>query len=57
MYGTGYVVQTTTSLATGAWTNEPGSGNVTFSGNDVTYTFPSGPVKKFARLKVVDTAP
>ena len=56
VYGTGYVVQTSTTL-TGTWTNEPGSGNVTFSGNDVTYTFPSGPVKKFARLKVMDTAP
>jgi hypothetical protein len=54
VYGTGYVVQTSTSL-TGTWTNEPGSGNVTFSGNDVTYTFPSGPVRKFARLKVMGT--
>ncbi|MCX6876572.1 MAG: DUF6288 domain-containing protein [Verrucomicrobia bacterium] len=56
VYGTGYVVQTTTSLATDTWTNEPGSGNVTFSGNEVIYTFPStGPAKKFARLKVIST--
>jgi hypothetical protein len=55
VYGTGYGVQTATTLATGDWTNEPATGGgVTFSGNQVIYTFPSGgPVKKFARLKVM----
>jgi hypothetical protein len=57
-YGTDYVVQTSTTLATGDWTNEPSpGGGVTLSGNHVIYTFPSGPVKKFARLKVMGTAP
>jgi hypothetical protein len=58
VYGTNYVVQTTTTL-TGEWTNEPAiGGNVTLSGNDVIYTFPSAvPVQKFARLKVMGTVP
>jgi hypothetical protein len=56
VYGTGYVVQTTTTL-TGTWTNEPATGgDVTLSGNDVVYTFPSsGPARKFVRLKVMGT--
>jgi uncharacterized repeat protein (TIGR02543 family) len=51
-----YVVQTSTTLATGDWTDEPETGgDVTVTGTDVTYTFPSvGPVK-FARLKVMGT--
>jgi len=56
-YNTDYVVETTETLAAGSWTtvslgavNEPGKVNI--SGNNVTYTFPAGPVKKFARLKV-----
>ena len=53
VYGTDYVVQTTSTL-TGTWTNEPASGNVVLSGNDVIYTFPS-PIsgRKFCRLKVM----
>ena len=48
-----HVVRTSTSLA-GTWTDEPATGgDVTLSGNNVIYTFPSGPVKKFARLKVI----
>lgn len=50
-YGTDFVVETSTTL-TGAWTVETDPGNVTVSGNNVTYTFPAGPVKNFARLKV-----
>jgi len=53
-YGSDYVVQTSATLATGSWTDEPASGGgVTLSGNDVRYTFPSGPVTKFVRLKVM----
>jgi hypothetical protein len=53
VYGTNYVIQTTSTL-TGTWTDEPASGNVILSGNDVIYTFPS-PItaKKFCRLKVM----
>ena len=52
VYGTDYVVQTSTTL-TGDWTNEPATGGgVTLTGNHVIYTFPSGAVK-FARLKVM----
>ena len=55
VYGTDYVVQSSTTL-TGTWTDEPATGGgVTLSGNDVKYTFPSGPVQKFARLKVMGT--
>jgi len=51
-YGTDFVVETSETL-TGTWTAEASPGNVTITGNDVTYTFPS-PLgsKKFARLKV-----
>jgi len=53
VYGSDYVVQSTTTL-TGTWTDEPATGGgVILSGNSVIYTFPSGPVKKFARLKVM----
>jgi autotransporter-associated beta strand protein len=53
VYGTDYVVQSSTTL-TGAWTDEPATGGgVTLSANNVIYTFPSGMVKKFARLKVM----
>ncbi len=51
-YGTDYVIQTSTTLAAGSWTNETLGGNVVTSGNTVTYTFPAGPVKNFARLVV-----
>jgi S-formylglutathione hydrolase len=53
-YGTSYVIQTSDSL-TGTWDNEPATGgDVTLSGNDVVYTFPSsGPARKFVRLKVM----
>ncbi|MBP7950308.1 MAG: autotransporter-associated beta strand repeat-containing protein [Verrucomicrobiales bacterium] len=51
-YGTHFTVQTSTTLA-GPWTDEPGGGSVTLSGNDLTFTFPAaGPPKKFARLNV-----
>ena len=54
VYGSDYVVQSTTTL-TGTWTDEPATGGgVTLSGNDVIYTFPSsGPARKFVRLKVM----
>ena len=57
-YGPDYVVQTSTTLATGDWTNEPSTGGgVTLSGNNVIYTFPSAGPVKFARLKVMGTVP
>ncbi|MCU0781033.1 MAG: autotransporter-associated beta strand repeat-containing protein [Akkermansiaceae bacterium] len=47
-----YVVETSDTLA-GPWTQEASPGNVTLSGNDVIYTFPSPlGTRKFARLKV-----
>lgn len=52
VYGTDFVVQTSTTLVGGSWTDEATPSPVTISGNNVTYTFPAGPVKKFARLKV-----
>lgn len=51
IYGTDFEVETSETLS-GAWTQETVGGNVTITGNDVKYTFPSGPVKNFARLKV-----
>ncbi|MCX6878319.1 MAG: Ig-like domain-containing protein, partial [Verrucomicrobia bacterium] len=51
-YGTDFVVETSVDL-TGDWAPEALGGNVTITGNDVTYTFPSPlGAKKFARLKV-----
>jgi len=50
-YGTDFRVETTETLATGSWTTETLGGNVTITGNDVTYTFPAGS-KNFARLVV-----
>jgi hypothetical protein len=51
-YGTDFRVETSPTL-TGPWTAESSPGNVTITGNDVKYTFPS-PLgdKNFARLKV-----
>ena len=53
-YGTGYVIQTSDTL-TGTWDDVPATGgDVTVSGNDVIYTFPSsGPARKFVRLTVM----
>jgi autotransporter-associated beta strand protein len=51
-YGNDFVVETSDSLG-GTWTPEASPGNVTISGNNVTYTFPSPlGTKRFARLKV-----
>jgi hypothetical protein len=51
-YGTDFVVETSATL-TGPWTEEASPGNVTITGNDVTYTFPAPlGAKNFARLKV-----
>lgn len=52
VYNTDFTVETSSTLATASWTTEASPGTVTISGNDVTYTFPAGPVKNFARLKV-----
>ena len=52
VYGSDYVVETSTTLAAGSWTPEPSPGNVSVTGNNVTYTFPAGPEKQFARLNV-----
>ena len=52
VYPTDFVVETSETL-TGTWVAEAVGGNVTITGNQVKYTFPS-PLgsKKFARLKV-----
>ena len=49
-YSTDFVVETSSTLA-GTWTTETLGVNVTITGNNVKYTFPSG-TKNFARLKV-----
>ena len=54
-YLTDFVVETSETL-TGTWVTEsvsptPGA-TVTITDDDVKYTFPAGPMKKFARLKV-----
>ncbi len=49
-YGPAFVVETAPALA-GPWTAEAPSGNVTLSGNNVTFTFPAG-TRRFARLTV-----
>ena len=51
-YGTDFIVETSSSLAAESWTTEASPGTVTIIGNEVTYTFPAGPAKNFARLKV-----
>ncbi|MCB1129613.1 MAG: autotransporter-associated beta strand repeat-containing protein [Verrucomicrobiae bacterium] len=51
-YGPDFFVETSTTLAAGSWTTETVGGNVTIDGNNVTYTFPAGPVKNFVRLVV-----
>ncbi len=50
-YGDHFVVETSATLAADSWIPEASPGNVTISGNNVTYTFPAGTVN-FARLKV-----
>ena len=50
-YGSGFRVETSETLD-GAWTTETVGVNVALSGNDVIYTFPAGPAKKFVRLVV-----
>jgi autotransporter-associated beta strand protein len=50
-YGTHFVVETSATLAPDSWIPEASPGNVTISGNNVTYTFPAG-ARNFARLKV-----
>ena len=53
-YGSGFVVETSTTLADGSWiTAVEGTGpdKVEIAGSSVKYTFPTG-AKKFARLKV-----
>lgn len=51
-YNTGFFVETSTTLASGSWTTETLGSSVIISGNNVTFSFPAGPLKKFARLKV-----
>jgi autotransporter-associated beta strand protein len=52
VYGTDFTVETSDTL-TGTWITETVGGNVTITGNNITYTFPSGGTRRFARLKVV----
>jgi fibronectin-binding autotransporter adhesin len=51
-YGVDFVIETSTTLATGSWTTETAGGDVTLTGNDVKYVFPTVPAKKFVRLRV-----
>ena len=53
-YGSGFTVQTSTTLAAGSWTIEasPGTVSVDTEARTVTYTFPAGPTKNFVRLVV-----
>jgi hypothetical protein len=52
IYGIDYWVETSNTL-TGIWTPETLSGNVTVSGNDVKYTYPTPlGTRKFTRLRV-----
>lgn len=54
VYGTDFTVETSATLAD-PWTpaaTGAGPNQVSISGSNVTYTFPAGPVKNFARLKV-----
>ena len=50
-YGTDFVVETSSTLS-GTWSTETLGATVTITGNNVKYTFPAGPVRNFARLKV-----
>ena len=53
-YGSGFVVETSDTLATGSWVTAAegtGADKVEITGNNVKYTFPTGS-KNFARLKV-----
>lgn len=52
VYGTDFVIETSTTL-TGMWTTETVGENVAITGNNVTYTFPSGGNRRFVRLKVI----
>lgn len=52
VYGTDFTVETSDTL-TGSWTTEITPGNVTISGSNVTYIFPTPlGTKRFVRLKV-----
>ncbi len=52
-YGTDFVVETSSTL-TGTWTTEPLGTNVSLTGNDLKFTFPSSLTGKiFARLKII----
>lgn len=49
-----WIIETSTTLAAGSWSPEPG----VEVGNTIAYTFtPGSPARKFARLKVVQTTP
>lgn len=52
IYGIDFAVQTSATLALGSWTNESLGGNLSITGDNVTYTFPEGQVKNFVRLVV-----
>lgn len=52
VYGTDYVVETSSTLQPGSWADETLGVNVIITGNEVKYTFPAGS-GNFARLKVI----
>jgi autotransporter-associated beta strand protein len=53
IYGTDFVVETSTTLLPNSWEAETLGGTVSLDGNNVTFTFPNPmDTRKFARLKV-----
>ena len=53
VHGTDFVIETSTTL-TGSWTIETVGGNLTITGNNVTYTFPAASGdRRFVRLKAM----
>lgn len=53
-YGSGFSVQSSNTLAAGSWNIEasPGTVSINMDARTVTYTFPAGPLRSFARLVV-----
>lgn len=52
IYGTNFWIETSDTL-TGTWSLETEGGNVTITGDNITYTFPAS-ARRFARLRVVE---
>ena len=54
IYGTNFVVQTSSTSASGPWINQTAGSNLVLNGNSVTYNFPAG-AETFVRLVVNET--